>query len=148
MLSRAKLTDTPTFDKPIRSHSLGYASAHIVRGVDVKRFREVLRKAREGELLRAGKLGRPALSKLTAATGTTPVNAQTIKNIEDGINVDPGIATVSRIVEAMGLSLSEFFLQIERQTDGDSTTRANVSTTGRASETSGQGRSAVSTQEE
>lgn len=119
MLSRPECADTPIFDGPLRPHGDQYAPTHIVGAVNVRRFRELLKQAREGKALRTGKLGRPALSKLTAGTGPKPVNPSTIKNIEDGKSADPGIATISRIVEAMGLPLSLFFARIEGQTDSD-----------------------------
>lgn len=104
--------------KPIRSYGLEYAQTHIVQRVDIVRFRRVLKEAREGKspLRRGPKMGRPALSKLTASEepgAPPPVNSQTIKNIEDGLNKDPGIVTVARLVEGLGLTLSSFFAQIE-----------------------------------
>lgn len=88
---------------------------HTVRLVDVERFRETLRKLRQNEVPngRGMKVGRPALSKLTDRGAARPVNSQTIKNIEDGRIVDPGLVTVARIVDALGLSLTEFFAHVE-----------------------------------
>jgi hypothetical protein len=78
-------------------------------------MQQELKNARIGRspLRRGPKLGRPAVSKLTAQGHATPVNSQTIKNIEDGRIADPGIVTIARIVEAMGLRLAEFFAQVE-----------------------------------
>lgn len=87
----------------------------IVQFVNMDRFRLELKAAREGRsaLRRGERLGRPGLSKRTKTDQGTAVNSQTIKNIEDGLIADPGLVTVARIVEAMGLTLSQFFAQIE-----------------------------------
>lgn len=148
MLSRDDCAVTPIYDVPLRPHRDRYAPTHIVSAVNVRLFRELLKQAREGKALRTGKLGRPALSKLTAGTGPKPVNPSTIKNIEDGKNADPGIATISRIVEAMGLTLSSFFARIERQTESDlldsAIPRRTTPSPAAGVQTNGPSRSAVS----
>lgn len=86
-----------------------YAYMRILRSaMDVDRFRAILRACREavGETQKT-------LAVKTGATGTRPVNSMTISEIETGAIIDPGIVTVSRLVEAMGLTLSAFFAQIE-----------------------------------
>ena len=106
-------------------------------GVDAERFRSVLRECRERTVKT-----QEALSAATAdeEEKIAPIDTQTISNIERGVTKDPSILTVARLVEAMGLPLSEFFLQIERQTDADSialrqsdtTTHTGVGTAPRA----------------
>lgn len=90
---------------------------HIVPTVDVDRFRNdvraALRAAREGTALRQGqKYGRPALAKATKTAGHKNVNAQTIKNIEDGVTVDPGLVTIARILDALKIPLPDFFAHV------------------------------------
>jgi len=88
----------------------------IVLTVDVDRFRGVLKEVRVGKspIRQGDKLGRPSVSKATRdAFHKIAVSAQTIKNIEDGETQDPGIVTIARIIEAMGVRLSDFFLQVE-----------------------------------
>jgi hypothetical protein len=86
----------------------------IVPCVNLERVRAELKAAREGIGLRQGpKIGRPALSRMTQAGFDKPVNSQTIKNIEDGRIADPGIVTIARIVEALGLTLATFFARVE-----------------------------------
>lgn len=86
----------------------------IVQSVNLARVRSELKAAREGTGLRRGpKIGRLALSRLTQEGFDKPVNGQTIKNIEDGRIADPGIVTIARIVEAMGLTLATFFARVE-----------------------------------
>ena len=53
------------------------------------------------------------LSARTKQTGKIPINKMTISEIETGANADPGITTVARLVEGMGLTLSSFFARIE-----------------------------------
>lgn len=96
----------------------------ILPAVDMERFRKTLREQRKKHVG-----GRPQLAKRTAASGKKPVHPQTIRDIEAGEIEDPGVLTVARLVEAMGLTLSDFFLQFESQTYADSTTPDKVEQT-------------------
>lgn len=74
--------------------------------------------------------GRPALAKRTKDSGTKPIHAQTIRDIEVGAIDDPGILTIARLVDGMGLTLSKFFTLIEeRQTETDSQLGTKSTTT-------------------
>lgn len=122
MLSTTKHVSTHIVRKRRRCYGLAYALTPIVWGVDFQIFRETLKNMRLGKttLRLPHKIGRPTVSKMTTNVSKfrTPVNAQTIKNIEDGLARDPGIVTISRIVESMGVALSAFFAEIEeRQKD-------------------------------
>lgn len=82
--------------------------------VDMKLVRALLREIREGK--RGGaRLSRHALSDLTHSKDSTMprINAQTIHNIETGKSKEPGFHTIARLVEAMGLTVSDFCRQIE-----------------------------------
>lgn len=94
-------------DLPLRA----YAHVRISSAsMDVERFRQTLRGLRK-QLVGS----QAALSALTkGGENDTAVNTMTISEIETGAIADPGIVTVSRIIEAMpGLTLSSFFAQIE-----------------------------------
>ena len=79
------------------------------------RFRETLKAAREGRSLRTGpKIGRPGLAKLTKDDGwPKEIHSQTIKNIEDGVTADPGVVTIARILDALEITLSDFFAHVD-----------------------------------
>jgi transcriptional regulator with XRE-family HTH domain len=80
-----------------------------------ERFAEVLRSCRERTVGTQEDLSTKTADE---ANGLSAIDAQTISNIERGKSKDPRFLTVVRLVLAMGLTLSEFFLQIERGTDG------------------------------
>lgn len=75
--------------------------------MDSDRFRKVLCECR-------GKLSQGDLSTMTkTADNPVPVSPMTISAIERGATRDPGLLTVVRLVEAMGMTLSSFFARIE-----------------------------------
>lgn len=79
--------------------------------VNLDVFRAVFRRTRKNRVGGADKLAELA-----------GINRATIYKIETDKSYIPGIDTLTTLVEAMpGLTLSEFFSQIERQTDADST---------------------------
>lgn len=73
--------------------------------MELSAFREFIRHVRETEF--GGR------AKLQQATG---VNRTTIQRIETDPTYSPGLETVAKLVEAMGLSLSTFFARLESQT--------------------------------
>lgn len=91
--------------KPLGSYHLRPQAFHTV-GVafDLTRFRNLFRLERESRI--GGR------EKLADAAG---VNKTTIQNLETADDV-PGIDTIAKLIEAMpGLSLSEFFRQLEKK---------------------------------
>lgn len=79
--------------------------------MDLERFRQVLRRCRRSLVGSQEQLS----ERTKTPDGATPINLNTISAIERGDTDDPGIVTIARLVEAMpGLTLSEFFRQVER----------------------------------
>lgn len=75
------------------------------REVDIAGMREELRKLREqGDL---------TLDQLAGASGLNRATIHAIENIKREPNLKPDLNTVERIVQAMGLTLSQFFARIE-----------------------------------
>lgn len=93
--------------------------------MDLERFRQVLRRCRRSLVG-----SQEQLSERTKTDGATPINLNTISAIERGDTDDPGIVTIARLVEAMpGLTLSEFFRQVEAEAVPNESTAAPLSET-------------------
>lgn len=82
-----------------------YACGRILPTVELSAFRDFLRHIRETEY--GGR------AKLQKATG---VNRTTIQRIETDPTYSPGLETIAKLVEGMGLSLSVFFARFENHT--------------------------------
>lgn len=66
------------------------------------------------------------LDRLQETSGVDRAAIHRIESVDKYPNYEPGMETVTRLVEGMGLTLSSFFAQIERQTDGDLQTREDA----------------------
>ena len=86
--------------------------------VDFSVVRELLRDERKKRKM--------SLDDLAASSGLT---RSAIHDVEVNNGGKPRFETVARIIEGLGITLSEFFTQIERQTEGDSTTSRQSDTT-------------------
>lgn len=82
--------------------------------VDMNAFRTAFTECR----LQSG-LTQKQLSELTKAEGLPAIGVQAVSDIETGATKDPGTLTISRLIEAMGLTVSAFFLQMEHTTIRD-----------------------------
>jgi transcriptional regulator with XRE-family HTH domain len=80
----------------------------ILLGMNVKGVRELIKAER--------KRRRWTLDRLASESGIT---RSAIHDIEQGRTKDPKLDTIARLIEAMGMSLTQFFAQIERQTKPD-----------------------------
>lgn len=94
-----------------------HAYTQAVNGED---FRRVF-----AEFRKASGLSQRALAARTEGNPFA-VSGQAVSDIEAGATENPGLQTVAVLVEAMGVSLSGFFLQIECQTEPDSTKSSGV----------------------
>ena len=111
-----------TLDVPIRTrsgiplrlnqlaHNTGAYTAFVVSLIDLRKRLRAERKKHFGNSRAAAK-----------AAGLGASTVAKIENINSYPNYDPGVGTVEQLLKPMGLTLSAFFLQIERQTDADST---------------------------
>lgn len=87
--------------------------------MDVTVFRETLRELRKRLVGSQGELS--ARTKTDA--DETPIDTQTISDIETGASKNPGILTVARLIEALpGVALSTFFAHVEGNTTPASVT--------------------------
>jgi transcriptional regulator with XRE-family HTH domain len=84
--------------------------------VKIESFRATLRELRL-EVVGSQK----KLSERTKKSGAKPIAAMTISEIETGANAEPGILTVARLVEGMGISLALFFAEVEGRELGHET---------------------------
>lgn len=85
--------------------------------MDVELFRERLRELRKRLVGSQGDLS----ARTKTDTDETAINPQTISDIETGAIKDPGILTIARLIDALpGMTLSEFFAQIEGNSDSAS----------------------------
>lgn len=82
-----------------------------IHGVDWKALREALRLERERAQMTLDELAKTA--KLNRAT------IHSIENVKREPDLKPELESVEKIVGAMGMTLSEFFLQIECQPNAD-----------------------------
>lgn len=116
---------------PSGINDLECAYTHTVQW---RAIREGLRRARDSR----GMTLKEASAE-TARSGETPISLHTIhaiENVKREPDLKPEFETVDRLVNVYGLTLSSFFLQIERQTDGSLQSSAGGSRTAQSPEES------------
>lgn len=80
------------------------------RRVDMTRFREMFKRLRDERGLTQG-----GLASLTSDdTGGLVLGSQAISDIETGATKDPGVQTITRLIEVMQMPVSAFFALIEQ----------------------------------
>lgn len=101
-------------DNPMGQNEIPLFGAGILPFVEMKALRDALREQRE-QLVG----GRDKLSAKTKAPGRNRISAGAIQKIEEGKTKEPQWSTIARLVEAMGLTLSQFSVLLESQTNTD-----------------------------